>query len=61
MEPKEFFVMLNTQNGSFTHMTNEEGDDIEKFSSKEDAIACAKNNMLAKAFGFTVFNICDGD
>lgn len=54
----DFFVMLNTQDGSYTPMMGEY--DIAKYQSKDDARTVAQNNMLGKAFGFSIFHIGEG-
>jgi len=57
-----FFVMLYTQDGSFTPLINglseiEDFNDIAKFTNEKSARDTAKENILGKAFGFEVFEI----
>jgi hypothetical protein len=50
---KDFFVMLNTQNGGYTPLM--EGDEIAKFETAEQAHDCAIQNLFGGHFGFEVF------
>ena len=53
---REFFVMLYTQNGSYTPMM-ENDEDMAKYETIDDARAAAENSMLGSAFGYEVFQI----
>ncbi len=50
----DFFVMLNTQRGGFTPMTDENGE-LATFDSLERARHGADNCVLGEAFGYEVF------
>lgn len=51
----DFFVMLNTQSGSYTPMMDDE--DIAKYETFEEAVSVAKQNPLGEHFGYEVFEI----
>ena len=53
----DYFVMLNTQNGSFTPLMDEKGDDIAKFATDDDADKMAAQNPMGEHFGYEVFQI----
>lgn len=53
----DFFVMLNTQRGSYTPLMDSHNDDIAKFITVEAACECADANMLGEHFGYEVFEI----
>jgi len=56
----DYFVMLYTQNGSFTPLVDiDEFDnaDIAKFETEDEARESAKSNMLGEAFGYEIFEI----
>lgn len=57
---KDFFVILNTQNGSYTPLIGND-DDIAKFYTVEGARAAGKNSVLGECFGFEVFQIGCGE
>jgi len=50
----DFFVMLNTQDGGYTPMTDDDGE-LAKFDWLEAARSAAENSSLGSAFGFEVF------
>ena len=52
----DFFVMLYTQNGSFTPMMVDDYD-IAKYETEEEARLAAKDNPLGEAFGYEIFEI----
>lgn len=54
----DYFVMLYTQNGSFTPMMHD--DDIARYPSQKAARDAARNNLLGEHFGFDIFRIGDG-
>lgn len=49
-----YFVMLNTQNGSCSPMTEDNGD-VAFYADIEDAVRDAEDNVLGNQFGFEVF------
>ena len=51
---KDFFVMLNHQNGGIVPMTDKEGD-LVTYDSEEDARQAANTTILGEAFGYEVF------
>jgi len=56
-----FFVMLRTQSGSFTPMTDKDDEgQIAKFATKEAARAAAVTNVLGTYFGYEVFEMGTG-
>lgn len=52
---KEFFVMLNTQNGGITPLVSGEREDLATFDTVEEAEEAAKSSSFGDAFGFEVF------
>ncbi|MGR5448745.1 hypothetical protein ACP3V3_02930 [Vibrio sp. PNB22_3_1] len=54
----DYFVMLATQNGSFTPMMDD--DEIAKFPSVYKARNAAKQTVLGEAFGFQIFRYGSG-
>ena len=54
----KYFVMLATQDGSFTPMMDDE--EIAKFKTLMEAVWGAQNNTLGKAFGWYVYKIGTG-
>ena len=56
-----FFVMLSTQSGGYTAMTQADADQIAKFESYAEARECAKNSVLGENFGYEVFEIGHGN
>ena len=57
---KDFFVMLTTQKGSFTPMTESESEEIAKFEYEGDATIAASETVLGEQFGYEVFEIGRG-
>jgi len=55
----EYFVMLNTQGGSFTPMMDD--DEIAIYTDKQKARREASKNLLGEHFGFEVFTRGTGD
>lgn len=60
MSNDKYFVILNTQSGSITHMSTGDYNDLAVFDSLDDAIKAARNNILGKNFGFMVINDSGG-
>jgi len=50
---KDFFVMLQTQDGGYTPMMDDE--DIAKYETEEEARKDARNNPLGEHFGAEIF------
>lgn len=61
MNKGDFFVMLTTQNGSYTPLIVEEDEnnesEIAKFETQKKAEEAANNSALGAMFGFEVFEI----
>lgn len=51
----EFFVMLTTQNGGCSIMTDGISNEPAIFESEEAARKAAKDNILGSHFGFEIF------
>jgi len=51
---KEFFVMLNTQDGGITPLVDDK-EDLATFDTVEEATKGAKSSILGDAFGYEVF------
>lgn len=52
----DFFVMLNTPNGSVTPLEAEEDSlEVALFETKETAEAGAKSSVLGEHFGYEIF------
>ncbi len=61
----DFFVMLTTQNGSYTPLElctsiGNDTSDLAKFETQELAEEGALNSVLGETFGYEVFEIGDG-
>lgn len=54
MNGGDFFVMLNTQRGSYTPLMRDE-DEVAKFGTADEAKTCAEGNLLGARFGFEIF------
>lgn len=55
---KDYFVMLNTQNGGITPLMS--GDEIATFDTPGEANDAGKENMLGAHFGFEIFGRGEG-
>jgi hypothetical protein len=55
---KDYFVMLNTQNGGITPLMSDE--EIATFDTPGEAKDAGKENMLGAHFGFEVFGRGEG-
>lgn len=60
MNKGDFFVMLGTQNGSYTPLMATD-DEIARFESEDSARECAENNPLGEWFGFEIFEMGMGE
>jgi hypothetical protein len=56
---KDYFVMLNTQNGGITPLMAAD-DEIATFETPSEAKAAGKDNLLGAHFGFEVFGRGEG-
>jgi hypothetical protein len=57
-----FFVILRTQSGSFTPMTDKDDEEkIAKFATKEAAKSAGNTSVLGAYFGYEVFEMGTGD
>ncbi|WP_333879008.1 hypothetical protein [Methylobacter sp.] len=56
----DFFVMLFTQDGSYTPLEQADKEDIARFETEEEARTAAESSLLGDMFGYEVFNICCG-
>lgn len=53
---KDFFVMLNTPNGTVTPLETEEDSlEVALFGTREAADAGAKSSVLGEHFGYEIF------
>lgn len=52
---KDFFVMLNTQNGGITPLVDDETEKLATYDSVDEAKDAAKSSMLGDMCGFEVF------
>ncbi len=56
----DFFVMLTTQSGGYTPLTQHEGPEagtLAKFKTQEEAKTGAESSVLGEHFGYEVFEI----
>lgn len=51
----DYFVILYTQSGGFTHMTDSDGEGLATFETEEEARKCARDNILGENFGYEIF------
>jgi len=52
---KDFFIMMNSQNGKMIMPIVDGSDEVILFNTVRAAIVCADNNPYAKAFGYEIF------
>ena len=53
----DVFVMLLTENGSFTPLMEKDGEDICKFGTKDEAESAAEGTFLGHCIGYEVFEL----
>lgn len=60
---KPYFVMIHDQHGSAMIMTDGDKDDYVPafFAKRDDAAHAGDENMLARACGFEIFKLGDGE
>lgn len=55
MKTGDYFVMLQTPNGSYTPLMDDRGDEIAKFETIKAAKDGARSSLLGDKFGYEIF------